>query len=430
MRIAIIGSGISGLGAAWLLHNTHDITLYEADSRIGGHSNTIDVDYDGVKFPVDTGFIVYNESNYTNLSALFSTLGVRSEASDMSFAVSTGSGKMEWGSDGLNAVFAQRRNLFRPRFIATLMEIQRFNNNAPIDLARGALDGLTLDAYLNQNGYSKNFRTNYLFPMGGAIWSMPEGGMQGFPAESFVSFCNNHFLLSRNRPRWRTVSGGSREYVKKLTAPFADCIRINSLVVRVCKMNNKVLVQDAGGQQTLFDHVIIATHSDQALRMLETPDRLHRDILGHINYAPNIAYVHRDAALMPRLRKVWSSWNYISKNASRPQLSVSYWMNRLQNIDPDRPVFITLNPDTPPKPELTFAEIKYDHVQYDMHCLRAQRRLDMIQGKNNIWYCGAWTAHGFHEDGLCSGLAVAEKISGIIRPWAQSDTSAYREAAE
>ena len=430
MRIAIIGSGISGLGAAWLLHHAHDITLYEAENRIGGHSNTVDIDYDGEQIPVDTGFIVYNERNYTNLTALFAFLNVKSEASDMSFAVSTGGGKLEWGSDSLNTVFAQRRNLLRPRFLSTLMEIQKFNKNAPLDLKRGALDGLTLNAYLDQNGYSKNFRSNYLFPMGGAIWSMPEGGMPGFPAESFVSFCNNHFLLSRNRPRWRTVSGGSREYVKKITAPFADRIRVNSPVVRVNKTGDKVLVQDASGQQTFFDHVIIAAHSDQALRMLEMPDRLHRDILGHINYAPNIAYVHRDPALMPRLRKVWSSWNYISRDKVNPQLSVSYWMNRLQNINPDRPVFITLNPDTPPKSKLTFAAIKYDHVQYDMNCLRAQRRLEMIQGKNNIWYCGAWTAHGFHEDGLRSGLAVAEKISGIRPPWAEPDSAAYREAAE
>ncbi len=430
MRIAIIGSGISGLGAAWLLHDAHDITLYEADNRIGGHSNTVDIDYDGVRIPIDTGFIVYNESNYTNLTALFASLGVKSEASNMSFAVSTGGGKIEWGSDSLNTVFAQRRNLFRPIFWATLMEIQKFNKNAPIDLARGALDGLTLSAYLNQHGYSNDFRANYLFPMGGAIWSMPGGGMQGFPAESFVNFCNNHFLLSRNRPRWRAVSGGSREYVNKLTAPFADRIRINSPVVRVCNTGSKVLVQDASGQQTFFDHVIIAAHGDQALRMLETPSQLERDILGHINYAPNIAYIHRDTALMPRLRKVWSSWNYISHGKANPLLSVSYWMNRLQNISNATPLFITLNPDVPPKPELTFTAIEYDHVQYDMNCLQAQRRLDMIQGKNNIWYCGAWTAHGFHEDGLRSGLAVAEKISGIYRPWAKPATQIYQEAAE
>ncbi len=430
MRIAIIGSGISGLGAAWLLHDAHDITLYEAENRIGGHSNTVDIDYDGEQIPVDTGFIVYNEGNYTNLSALFARLGVNSQASDMSFAVSTGGGKIEWGSDGLNTVFAQRRNLLRPRFVSTLFEIQRFNRNAPHDMQRDALAGLTLKNYLDQNNYSKEFRSNYLFPMGGAIWSMPQSGMQDFPAESFVSFCNNHFLLSRNRPRWRTVSGGSREYVKKLTAPFAQSIRTQSRVVRVGNQDGKVLVQDAGGHRALFDHVIIAAHGDQALRMLEAPGQTECDILGHIHYAPNIAYVHRDESLMPRLRKVWSSWNYMSQDDSNNRLSVSYWMNRLQNIDPSRPLFITLNPVTPPKPELTFAVLDYDHVQYDMNCLKAQRRLDEIQGIRNIWYCGAWTAHGFHEDGLCSGLGVAERISGKLRPWAVPATQDFQDAAE
>ncbi|MEQ1889584.1 MAG: FAD-dependent oxidoreductase [Alphaproteobacteria bacterium] len=430
MRIGIIGSGISGLGAAWLLHKDHDIQLFEAANRIGGHSHTIDIDYDGERMPVDTGFIVYNEINYPNLTALFKILGVTSEASDMSFAVSTGGGKVEWGSDSLGTVFAQRRNLFRPRFLSTLMEIQRFNKNAPGDMRRGALTGLTLNAYLNQNGYSKDFRSNYLFPMGGAIWSMPETGMQDFPAESFVSFCNNHFLLSRDRPRWRTVSGGSREYVKILTARFADRIHINSPIVRVCNQGGKVLVQTAGGQQSFFDHVIIAAHGDQALCMLETPGKAERDILGKIRYAPNIAYVHSDPALMPRMRKVWSSWNYISQDSPDFQLSVSYWMNRLQNINPAKPLFITLNPVAPPVPELTYAAIEYAHVQFDMDCLRAQRQLSSIQGIRNIWYCGAWTAHGFHEDGLCSGLAVAEKITGQRRPWAEPAACDFQEAAE
>jgi predicted NAD/FAD-binding protein len=430
MRIAIIGSGIAGLGAAWLLHDTNEIVLFEADGRIGGHSHTIDINYDGAHIPVDTGFIVYNESNYTNLSALFATLGVKSEASDMSFAVSTGGGAIEWGSNGLSTVFAQRRNMFRPIFLSTLFEIQRFNKNAPLDMRRGALAGLTLKDYLDRNRYSKEFRSNYLFPMGGAIWSMPQSGMQDFPAESFVSFCNNHFLLSRDRPRWRTVTGGSREYVKKLAAPFAHAIRVNSPVVRVCNQGAKVLVQDAGGHRTLFDHVIIAAHGDQALRMLEAPSKAESDVLGHVRYAPNTAYVHRDESLMPRLRKVWSSWNYMSQDDTDYRLSVSYWMNRLQNIDPAKPLFITLNPVTPPKPELTFATLEYAHVQYDMACLKAQRRLASIQGVRNIWYCGAWTAHGFHEDGLCSGLAVAEKISAKRRPWAAAAPLDFQDAAE
>lgn len=430
MRIAIIGTGISGLGAAWLLHGAHDITVYEADNRIGGHSHTVDIDYDGVDIPVDTGFIVYNEDNYPNLKALFATLGVASEASDMGFAVSTCKGSIEWGSQGLNAIFAQRRNLFRLEFLSTLFEIRKFNTCAPRDLSNGALDGLTLDAYLNQHNYSKNFCDNYLFPMGGAIWSLPRSGMQNFPAESFVSFCHNHFLLSRDRPRWRTVSGGSREYVRKLTAPFADRIRINSSVVRISRSAGKVMVRDAHGDEAVYDRVIIAAHADQALAMLDSPGRLERDILGHIKYAPNIAYVHRDASLMPKRRRVWSSWNYLSQDTSNQSLSVTYWMNRLQNINDATPLFITLNPAAPPRPDLTFTAIPYQHVQYNMECLRAQRRLHQIQGNNNIWYCGAWTAYGFHEDGLQSGLTVAEQIGGLARPWGRPQTRTMLKAAE
>lgn len=430
MRIAIIGSGISGLGAAWLLRDTHQITLYEAQSRLGGHSHTIDIDYNGTQIPVDAGFIVYNELNYPNLTALFVHLGVASEASDMSFAVSTANGAVEWASGSLDKVFAQRRNLFRPRFISTLLEIRRFNKTAPHDLACGRLDGLTLDTYLERGKYSQSFRASYLFPMGGAIWSMPYGRMLDFPAESFVSFCNNHFLLSQQRPRWRTVTGGSREYVKKLTEPFAGNIRVATPVTAISRCANQVQVQDTNGMIELYDHVIIAAHADHALGMLADADPLESKILGNIRYAQNIAYVHRDAALMPRTRKAWASWNYISAAGDEPLVPVSYWMNRLQNIDHCKPLFITLNPQRLPRAELTFAALEFDHVQYDMHSLSAQRQLKTIQGNRNTWYCGAWTAHGFHEDGLCSGLDVAEQLGAPARPWSKTAVLAFREAAE
>lgn len=430
MRIAIIGSGISGLGAAWLLHDTHQITMYEAKHRLGGHSHTIDVDYDGTQIPVDAGFIVYNELNYPNLSALFAQLGVASEASDMSFAVSTANGAVEWASGSLDNVFAQRRNLFRPRFISTLLEIHRFNKSAPRDLACGKLDGLTLEQYLQHGGYSQSFRANYLFPMGGAIWSMPYGRMLDFPAESFVSFCNNHFLLSQQRPQWRTVSGGSREYVKKVTEPFAANIRVETPVTAITRCADQVRVLDAKGMTEMYDHVIIAAHADHALCMLADADPLENKILGNIRYAQNIAYVHRDAALMPRTRKAWASWNYISAAGDEPLVPVSYWMNRLQNIDHSKPLFITLNPQRLPRPELTFAAHEFDHVQYDVNSLMAQRRLKSIQGNRNTWYCGAWTAHGFHEDGLRSGLDVAEQLGAPARPWVKAAVPAFREAAE
>ncbi len=430
MRIAIIGSGISGLGAAWLLHTSHDITVYEAESRTGGHSHTVNVDYEGYQIPVDAGFIVFNEQNYPNLTALFARLGVATEASDMSFAVSTGNGAVVWASGNLNNVFAQRRNLFSRQFISTMFEIQRFNKTAPCDLAGGKLHGLTLQEYLDRGNYSKGFRANYLFPMGGAVWSMPNGKMLDFPAESFVTFCNNHFLMSRQRPRWRTVTGGSREYVNKLTAPFSHRVRMATPVTSVTRQLNTVRVRDANGGDAIYDHVIIATHADQALRMLGDADFRERDILGKVRYAANLAYVHRDSSLMPRLQNAWASWNYMSAGDREQAVSVSYWMNRLQNIDSTKPLFITLNPLRPPHPELTFMALEFDHVQYDMNSLRAQQQLQSIQGARNTWFCGAWTAHGFHEDGLCSGLAIAEQLGGTVRTWSNTQSRAFKEAAE
>lgn len=430
MQIGIIGSGISGLGAAWLLHRKHEITVFEADDRIGGHSNTIEVNYDGARIPVDTGFIVYNEANYPNLTALFTHLGVTTEASDMSFALSSGGGALEWASGKFDKVFAQRRNIFKPKFLSTIKEIWRFNKTAPADLESGVMRGRTLKEYLDLRNYPHNFRSHYLFPMGGAIWSMPNGGMQEFPAESFVSFCHNHSLMSTKRPRWRTVSGGSREYVKKLVAPFSHRIRTGAPVTGIRREMGKICVQSGNGQTDYFDHVIIAAHSNQALAMLPDATAQERDVLGQIRYAPNLAYVHRDPALMPRLRKVWSSWNYISGAEAGQSMSVSYWMNRLQNIDPEKPLFITLNPIRPPARELTFTTIAFDHVQFDMPSLAAQRRLSQIQGARNIWFCGAWAGHGFHEDGLCSGLDVAEQLSGIARPWAQALPPPLLKAAE
>jgi len=417
MRIAIIGTGISGLGAAWLLHKTHDISVYEAQPRLGGHSRTLVVDYDGEQIPVDAGFVVYNNQNYPNLKALFEQLHVATEPSDMSFAVSTANGEIEWGSDNLNTLFAQRRNLFRPKFLSTLLNIRRFNQIAPIDLANGVLSGLTLGEYLDHRNFPGIFRSHYLFPMGGAIWSMPAQGMNKFPAESFVAFCQNHYLMAQKRPRWRTVSGGSHEYVKKITAPFSRKIRIATAVTKIIREPGRVRVCDATGGMDVYDHVIIAAHADQTLAMLDNASTQERQILGEFYYAPNTAYVHRDPALMPHLKQVWSSWNYLSCGNMQPAVSVSYWMNRLQNIPRDKPLFITLNAPQPPRSELTFAEIQYEHVQYDLPALNAQHRLAEIQGTGNIWYCGAWTGHGFHEDGLASGLAIAERIGKCTRPW-------------
>jgi uncharacterized protein len=420
-RIAIIGTGIAGLGAAWALSRQHDIQVYEAAAYIGGHSNTVEIDYDGRRIPVDTGFIVYNTVTYPNLIALFEHLGVPTEASDMSFAVQRDGGRLEWAGTDLSTIFAQRRNLARPRFLRMLANIVRFGRVAPRDLAAGRLAGVSLRDYLDRGGYGPGFRDDYLLPMGACIWSSSNTHMLDFPAETFVRFCVNHHLLDTGtRPPWRTVTGGSREYVRCITSGFRDRIRLRTPVVAVKRERGGVSVHDALGGTARFDHAVIATHADQALAMLGDATPAEREILGAIHFQPNRAVLHRDPGLMPNARKVWSSWNCFADgdDAGGRVVSLTYWMNRLQNIDAARPVFVSLNPRREPRPHLTFASFDYEHPLFDAGAIAAQKRLDAIQGKANTWFCGAWCGYGFHEDGLKAGLGVAERL-GFARPWAQ-----------
>ncbi|PVB63793.1 FAD-dependent oxidoreductase [Labrenzia sp. 011] len=418
MRIAVIGSGISGNSAAWALSQTHEVVLYEKRLRSGGHSATADIDHDGTKLSVDTGFIVYNERNYPNFTALLDHLGVASETSDMSFALSADNGMLEWSGHSLNGVFAQRRNLVSPRFLRMLCDILRFNKRSVEHLRTGALRGQTLGGYLDSHGYSQGFINDYLLAMGAAIWSTPLSEMHAYPAESFVAFFENHRLLSFERPLWRTVSGGSRTYVDRLLAPLRGKIRLGTQVVGIERRNGKVTVTDTSGNIDVFDHIILAGHTDQNLAMLTDPSAEERDILGAIRYRPNEVYLHRDEDLMPRNKRVWASWNYMSdRDAGETRdVTVSYWMNRLQNIDPAKPVFVTLNPFKAPREDRTFARYVYDHPQFDAAALSAQKRLTDIQGVGNTWFCGAWTGNGFHEDGLRSGLAVARALGAQV-PW-------------
>jgi len=418
MRIAVIGSGISGNSAAWALSASHDVVLYEKRARPGGHSATADIDYDGTPLSVDTGFIVYNERNYPNFTALLDHLGVASEFSDMSFALSADDGKLEWSGDNLNAVFAQRKNLVSPRFLRMLRDMFRFNKKAVEDLRAGHLTGVTLGDYLTRERYSAGFVNDYLLAMGAAIWSTPINEMRDYPAESFVAFFENHRLLSFDRPLWRTVSGGSRNYVTRLLAPLADTMRLATPVTRITRHDNQVTITDSTGHTDIFDHVVLASHTDQSLAMLGDPSPEERSILGAIRYRPNEVYLHRDENLMPKSKRVWASWNYMSdRDAGETRdVTVSYWMNRLQNIDRSKPVFVTLNPFKAPREDLTFAKYVYDHPQFDASALSAKKRLADIQGVNNTWYCGAWCGHGFHEDGLVSGLDVARAL-GARLPW-------------
>ncbi len=438
MKIAIIGTGISGLGAAWLLNPSHDITVYERNQRLGGHSNTVDVDYDGVPIPVDTGFIVYNTLNYPNLTALFHALGVATEDSDMSFSFSQRNSALEWSGDNLNTVFCYRRNLIHPTFLKMLGGILRFNKLALQDLDDGYLEGLSLGAYLERRGFNHAFRDHYLLPMGSAIWSTSLHEMLEYPASTFIQFFANHRLMhaTQDRPQWRTVTGGSRAYVKRLSAPFRDKIRLGVDIAYIDREQGSPRITHHDGQEERFDHIIFACHSDEALALLRDPTESEKAILGAIHYSPNKAVLHRDVSLMPHRHKAWASWNYMSEKGqegSAAPASVTYWMNRLQNIDRQYPLFVSLNPVQEPDPHLVFQTFDYMHPLYNKPALDAQKKLDRLQGVQNTWFCGAYFGYGFHEDGLTSGLNVCKQL-GLTPPWESetisSQPSTYTQAAE
>jgi predicted NAD/FAD-binding protein len=420
MRIAIIGSGIAGNAAAWALAtgSSHEIVVYEQDGRAGGHAATVDIDYEGARLSVDTGFIVYNELNYPNLTRLFAHLGVATETSDMGFSVSSNDGALEWAGRPtgiINGLFARRRNLISLSHLNMIREMFRFNKAASEDRAAGRLTSESIGAYLDRGNYSRRFREEYLVPMGAAIWSMPPRSLIEFPADSFISFFDNHRLLHWNRPVWRTVTGGSRAYVEKLTAPFRGRIRLGAAVTGIVRHDLGATVSDATGHSERYDQVVIAAHSDQALAMLTDASAGERAVLGAIPYRPNDVWLHRDPALMPRRKAAWSAWNVL-QSGDGDEITLTYWMNALQNIDRGKPLFVTLNPRTPPRSDLVFGRYSYSHPQYRTGVAAAQKALPEIQGRNRVWFCGAWTGYGFHEDGLSSGLAVAETL-GAAAPW-------------
>jgi predicted NAD/FAD-binding protein len=411
MRIAVIGSGVSGLGAAYALKDACDVVLYEKEARLGGHARTVTIDYDGAAVDVDTGFIVYNERNYPNLVGLFAALGVESLETDMSFAFA-GRG-VEWSSNFPTGVFAQKRNLASPKFLKMLADIARFNRSAQADLAAGKLENLTVGGYLHKLGLSEEFRDNYLLPMGAAIWSTTDSGVAEAPAASFIGFFANHNLLQMAQPRWRTVRGGSRAYVDRIAALLGPRVRTAAGVAHIRRGPAGVVVTDSQGHIDRFDQVILACHSDQALRMLSDADAEERAFLGAVRYGPNLAYLHRDLRLMPGRRAAWGSWNALSGADGG---CLTYWMNSLQAIDRKMPLFVSLNPETPPDPALTFEVFDCEHPQFDTTALAAQRRIGRIQGRGGIWYAGAWLGHGFHEDGLTAGLRAAMVLGGST-PW-------------
>ncbi|MDB5392562.1 MAG: Amine oxidase [Rhodospirillales bacterium] len=420
LNIAVVGSGISGMSAAWLLSPKHDVTVYEQENRLGGHSNTLEAPTkSGHTLPVDTGFIVYNDTNYPNLVALFEHLKVPTKASEMSFAVSIDDGALEYGTMTMGQLFAQRRNLVRPRFWSMLRDLMRFYREAPTFRENG--DEVTsLGAYLDRGNYGRPFRDDHLLPMAAAIWSTPSGRIGDYPAEAMIRFCENHGLLKvSGRPQWRTVDGGSREYIRRLTAAYADRVHTSRGIKHIARTADGVRVTDAAGAATQFDHVVIATHADQALTMLSDPSADESRLLGAFEYTQNLTILHSDVSLMPKRKSIWSSWNYLAQSAktAETELCVTYWMNHLQSLPKDDPLLVTLNPIKPPRSDSIFHSELYEHPVFDEAAIRAQRKLWQLQGHRNTWFCGAYFGSGFHEDGLQSGLAVAEALGGVRRPW-------------
>jgi predicted NAD/FAD-binding protein len=423
MKIAVIGSGISGLSAAWLLSWRHDVTVFEKDSRLGGHSNTCFARTADGEVAVDTGFIVYNEQTYPNLTALFAHLGVPTAPTQMSFAVTDG-GRYEYSGNGLTGLFGQRSNLFRPKQWCLVSDLLRFFRTAQ-DRLDAYPKWVTLGAFLNGEGYSSTFVDDHIVPMGAAIWSTPMRDMLDFPARSFIAFYANHGMLqAQGRPAWRTVSGGSREYVQALRAASDVEVITRAPVRRVVRHAERIHVEDASGVVRLFDHVVIATHADQALRMLAAPtDEEHR-LLGTFRYERNFAVLHRDRRFMPRRRRLWASWNYLRQGEGTDRaLCVTYWMNSLQNLPTATDVFVTLNPMHDIHPKAMDTAIYYAHPVFSAEAVDAQRSLWRLQGIQRTWFCGSYFGHGFHEDGLQSGLAVAEQLGGVRRPWTVADES-------
>ncbi|MEE2524986.1 FAD-dependent oxidoreductase [Hyphobacterium sp. HN65] len=413
-KIAIIGAGISGLGAAWALRNVHDITLFEKRDRLGGHANTVDIDYDGTPIAVDTGFIVFNPLNYPNMVALFDELGVESFESDMSFSFSLDR-DIEWSSNGLSGLFAQKRNAIRPSYLAMLRDVLRFNRLAQRDLDAGNLSGIGLGHYLEKQGFGDRFVTNYLLPMGAAIWSASEEEMRAYPAEAFVKFFQNHRLMHMARPQWRTVKGGSREYVSRIAADLQGKVSLSQPATAVWRNAHGVLIETEDGKVREFDEVILACHSNQSRKLIRDLDAEEANLLGAIGYSANRAVLHRDESLCPGRHSARAAWNYCRDTKDGPA-SVTYDMNRLQGIDPSKPLFVTLNPHREPDPAKVFGEFQYDHPQFNTAALAAQRIFNRVQGVRRTWFAGAWLGYGFHEDGLRSGLRVALRLGGQI-PW-------------
>jgi len=414
VRIAIVGAGIAGLGAAWRLQQKgYAVTLFEANGYAGGHTHTVDVTLDGVTHPVDTGFLVFNERTYPLLNALFDELRVPSVESQMSFSCRIDADRLEWSGTSLQAVFAQPRSLVRPAFYRMLADIVRFNRTATRLHHRNTVPQVSLGAFLDDGGYGPRLRDWYLLPMAAAIWSAPRREILGFPLPAFVRFCHNHGLLQiTDRPRWRTVAGGGRTYVDRITAALAD-LRLATPVLEVRRTGQGVEIDTAAHRAERFDGVVLASHSDQSLALLADPSAREVRALSRVRFQRNRVVLHTDVRLLPRTPRAWSAWNYLAADdpgGERP-VAVSYLIGKLQPLPFRTPVIVTLNPASEPAVTAVIAEYEYAHPLLDAKALAGQQEIRALQGARRTWYAGAWLGYGFHEDGLASAYAAADGIA-------------------
>ncbi|MDX2306844.1 MAG: FAD-dependent oxidoreductase [Hyphomicrobium sp.] len=424
MRIAVIGAGITGLGAAWLLSGRHEVTLFEKEPRLGGHSHTVDVSSGGLNVPVDTGFIVYNLAAYPNLIALFDHLDVPTAPTSMGFSVSLDGGRYEYSGNGLSGLFGQWSNVANPLHWRMASDIFRFFREARALGMSETEASVSLGGWLRERRYSDVFIRRHILPMGAAIWSTPAADILSFPAASFARFFANHGLLqATGQPPWRTVRGGSREYVARLMSKFRGRIVSGDPVVAVSRSNESVLVSTADGQSLAFDRCLFACHADEALRLLSDADALERSLLAPFRYVANETILHRDVSHMPKRRRLWTSWNYLGQSNRDAALSVTYWMNSLQPLATAENVFVTLNPSKPVAADKVVAKFHYSHPLFDKGAVNAQEQLWQIQGRRRTWYAGSYFGYGFHEDGLQAGLHAAEMMGDVARPWRLSNPS-------
>ena len=415
MKIAVIGSGISGLSASWLISKYHRVNLFEKKSYFGGHSNTQIVQENNKEIAVDSGFIVFNEHNYPNLCKLFKSLNVKISESDMSFSVSRNNGELEYSGSGFSGIFAQKRNLLNKDFLFMVYEILKFYKFHSQNYSNYKSE--TLSQFLTSNKYSDYFKQNHIYPMAASIWSSQLSDIANYPFDKFVKFFNNHNLFNLFfRPKWKTVLGGSKEYVKKILNSKKIMPKKN-ICVEVLNRNKNQVTLLVDGKKKFFDKLVIATHTDQAIKLLKDLTKDEKRILSSIKYSSNKVYFHTDEKLMPKNKKVWSSWNFLGNDSKKETLSVSYWMNNLQRLYTEQNYFVTLNPFKKPVYSKIIKIIDYSHPTFTFDTFEAQEDLKKIQGKNSTWFCGAYTGYGFHEDGIKSGLGVAEQILGKKRPW-------------